>query len=92
MSRAVLTLLALLVAGPPINAQQRDPIIDMHVHAGPSDDSRETMLALMDELQIVKAFLSGSVDDVQRWEADTPGRFMPSPMFPVFGVEEESLG
>ncbi len=71
----------------PLQAQQRGPIIDMHLHAGPDDSLRQRVVALMDESNIVKAFLSHSLEDVYRWTAAAPGRFIPSPMFPAYGME-----
>ena len=50
----------------PLQAQQRGPIIDMHLHAGPDDSLRQRVVALMDELHIVKAFLSSSLENVYR--------------------------
>ncbi len=79
---AVLTVLALCKMILPLQAQQRGPIIDMHLHAGPDDSLRHRVVALMDESHIVKAFLSGSLENVYRWTAAAPGRFIPSPMFP----------
>ncbi len=83
---AVLTVLALCKMILPLQAQQGRPIIDMHLHAGPDDSLRQRVVALMDESNIVKAFLSGSLENVYRWTAAAPGRFIPSPMFPVFGI------
>ncbi len=83
---AVLTVLALCSMILPVQAQQRGPIIDMHLHAGPDDSLRQRVVALMDESNIVKAFLSDSLEDVYRWTAAAPGRFIPSPMFPAFGM------
>ncbi len=83
---AVLTVLALCRMILPLQAQQRGPIIDMHMHAGPVD-SLQRVVALMDESHIVKAFLSSSLENVYRWTAAAPGRFIPSPMFPVYGIE-----
>ena len=67
-------------------AQDRLPIIDMHQHAAP-DRNVQSLIAVMDEYHIVKAFLSGSLEDVYRYTAAAPGRFIPSPMFPVFGID-----
>ena len=83
---AVLTVLALCRIILPLQAQQRGPIIDMHLHAGPDDSLRQRVVALMDEFHIVKAFLSSSLENVYRWTAAAPGRFIPSPMFPAFGM------
>jgi len=79
---AVLTVLALCRMILPLQAQQRGPIIDMHMHAIPDDSLSQRMVALMDESHIVKAFLSGSLENVYRWTAAAPGRFIPSLMFP----------
>ena len=40
----------------------------------------------MDESNIVKAFLSDSLEDVYRWTAAAPGRFIPSPVLPRRGT------
>ncbi len=84
---AVLTVLALCRMILPLQAQQRGPIIDMHLHVFPTDDSLERVVTLMDESHIVKAFLSGSLENVYSWTAASPGRFIPSLMFPVFGMD-----
>ncbi len=69
-------------------AQDRPPIIDMHQHTTYSTDRNvQSMVAVMDEFHVVKAFLSGSLEDVYNWAAVAPGRFIPSPMFPVYGIE-----
>jgi len=69
-------------------AQDRPPIIDMHQHTIYSTDRNvQSMVAVMDEFHVVKAFLSGSLEDVYNWAAVAPGRFIPSPMFPVAGIE-----
>ncbi len=68
-------------------ARYDGPIIDMHLHAGPDDSLRQRVVALMDESNIVKAFLSDSLENVYRWTAAAPGRFIPSPMFPAFGID-----
>jgi len=81
---AVLTVLALCRMILPLQAQQRGPIIDMHVHT--ADGSVQDEVAMMDEFHIVKAFLSGTLEEVYSWTAAAPGRFIPSPMFPVFGI------
>ncbi len=60
----VLTVLALCRMILPLQAQQRGPIIDMHLHAGPDDSLRQRMVALMDEFNIVTAFLSSSLENV----------------------------
>ena len=65
-------------------AQDRLPIIDMHVHT--MDGSVEDQIAVMDEFHIVKAFLSGTLEEVYSFTAAAPGRFIPSPMFPVYGI------
>ena len=57
---AVLTVLALCRMILPVQAQQRGPIIDMHVHANP-DRSVQRVVAVMDEFHVVKAFLSNSL-------------------------------
>ena len=57
------------------------------MHAGPDDSLRQRVVTVMDESHIVKAFLSGSLENVYRWTAAAPGRFIPSPMFPVFGMD-----
>jgi len=68
-------------------AQDRLPIIDMHQHTIYSTDRNvQSMVAVMDEFHIVKAFLSGSLEDVYNWAAVAPGRFIPSPMFPWYGT------
>jgi len=84
---AVLTVLALCRMVLPLQAQQRGPIIDMHLHTSSDDSLRQRVVALMDESNIVKAFLSGSLENVYRWTAAAPGRFIPSPMFPAYGME-----
>ena len=81
---AALMVIALLQ---PARSQEPNPIIDMHVHAGPTDEARKTILTVMDELKIERAFLSGSMSDVERWAAASPRRFIASPMFPVFGID-----
>ena len=65
-------------------AQDRLPIIDMHVHT--MDGSVEDQIAVMDEFHIVKGFLSGTLEEVYSFTAAAPGRFIPSPMFPVYGI------
>ena len=60
---AVLTVLALCRMILPLQAQQRGPIIDMHLHAGPDDSLRPRVVALMDEFNIVEAFLSDPPPD-----------------------------
>ena len=82
---AVLTVLALGTMILPVQAQQRGPIIDMHVHTG--DGSVQDEVAMMEEFHVVKAFLSGSLEEVYSWTDVAPGRFIPSLMFPVFGLE-----
>jgi predicted TIM-barrel fold metal-dependent hydrolase len=68
-------------------AQDRPPIIDMHQHTIYSTDRNvQSMVTVMDEFHIVKAFLSGSLENVYRWTAAAPGRFIPSPMFPWKGI------
>ena len=70
-------------------AQDRLPIIDMHVHTNTTlvpDRKVQSRIAVMDEYHIVKAFLSGSLEDVYSWTAAAPDRFIPSPMFPVYGI------
>jgi hypothetical protein len=67
-------------------ARYDGPIIDMHQHAAP-DRNVQSLIAVMDEFHIVKAFLSGSLEDVYSWTAAAPGRFIPSPMFPAFGID-----
>ncbi len=84
---AVLTVLALCRMILPLQAQQRGPIIDMHLHVIGTGDSLQRVVALMDESHIVKAFLSGSLENVYSWTAAAPGRFIPSVMFPVFGLD-----
>ena len=84
---AVLTVLALCRMILPLQAQQRGPIIDMHLHVIGTGDSLQRVVALMDESHIVKAFLSGSLENVYSWTAAAPGRFIPSLMFPVFGLD-----
>ena len=81
---AVLTVLALCRMILPVQAQQRGPIIDMHVHANP-DRSVQRVVAVMDEFHVVKAFLSNSLENVYRWTAAAPGRFIPSLQFPRRG-------
>jgi len=81
---AVLTVLALSRVTLPVQAQQRGPIIDMHLHTIP-DRNVQDEVAAMDESHVVKAFLSGSLEDVYSWTAAAPGRFIPSLLFPVFG-------
>ncbi len=62
-------------------AQDRLPIIDMHLHDW--GDGVEDELAVMDEFHIVKSFLSDSLETVYSWTAAAPGRFIPSPLFLV---------
>ena len=74
----------------PVQAQQRGPIIDMHVHTNTTlvpDRNVPSLIAAMDESHVVNAFLSGSPEDVHIWSAAAPGRFIPSLMFPGFGME-----
>jgi len=79
---AVLTVLALGRILLPVQAQQRGPIIDMHQHTQP-DEGVQSVVAVMDEFHVVKAFLSGwLLEDVYSWTAAAPGRFIPSPLFP----------
>ena len=78
---AVLTVLALGRMILPVQAQQRGPIIDMHVHTG--NGSVQDQVAMMDEFHVVKAFLSSTLENVYSWTAATPGRFIPSVAFPV---------
>ena len=79
---AVFTVLALCRMILPLQAQQRGPIIDMHLHAEPGDSLRQAVVALMDKSNIVTAFLShrGSLDEVFEWAEALPGRFIASPM------------
>ncbi len=64
-------------------AQDRLPIIDMHMHASSSPgrpDFRLTVAA-MDRYNVVLGFLSDTVpDDVFEWVEALPGRFVASPM------------
>jgi len=60
-------------------AQDRLPIIDMHLHGW--GGGVEDELAVMDEFNIVKSFLSDSLETVYSWTAAAPGRFIPSPQF-----------
>ncbi len=60
-------------------AQDRLPIIDMHLHDW--GDGVEDELAVMDEFHIVKSFLSDSLETVYSWTTAAPGRFIPSPLF-----------
>ena len=64
-------------------AQDRLPIIDMHVHT--MHGSVQSRVAVMDEFHIVKAFLSGTLEEVYGFTAAAPGRFIPSPQFLVSG-------
>jgi len=58
-------------------AQDRLPIIDMHMHPG---DFTPTVAA-MERYNIVLGFLSGdSLDDVFEWVEALPGRFIASPI------------
>ncbi len=66
-------------------AQDRLPIIDMHVHT--LHGSVQSRVAVMDEFHIVKAFLSGTLEEVYSFTAAAPDRFIPSPMFPTYGIE-----
>ena len=64
-------------------AQDRLPIIDMHQHTiWGSDHTVQSTLAVMDELNIVTAFLSGPLEEVYDWAKVAPDRFIPSPMIP----------
>ncbi len=56
-------------------AQDRLPIIDMHMHPG----SFSLTVAAMDRYNIVLGFLSDSPDDVFEWVEALPGRFIASP-------------
>jgi len=78
---AVLTVLALCRMILPVEAQQRGPIIDMHLHSGPGDSLRQHVVTLMDEYNIVLGFLSGdSLARVFEWVEALPGRFIASPI------------
>ena len=71
---AVLTVLALGRMILPVQAQQRGPIIDMHVHTNTTlvpDRNVQSLIAAMDESHVVKAFLSGSL------EMSTAGLLLP---------------
>ena len=71
---AVLTVLALCRMILPLQAQQRGPIIDMHVHTNTTlvpDRNVQSLIAAMDESHVVKAFLSGSL------EMSTAGLLLP---------------
>jgi len=58
-------------------AQDRLPIIDMHMHLG----DFTLMVAAMERYNIVLGFLSGdSPDDVFEWVEALPGRFIASPI------------
>ncbi len=76
---AVLTVLALCGMILPLQAQRRDPIIDMHLHTNPADSPPLRVIELMDEFHIVKTFLTGSPDQVFDWVEAVPGRFIASP-------------
>ena len=67
--------------------QDRPPIIDMHQHTTGwgSDHTVQSTLAVMDELNIVTAFLSGPLEEVYEWTATAPDRFIPSPQFHLPG-------
>ncbi|MCH8863223.1 MAG: amidohydrolase family protein [Proteobacteria bacterium] len=82
MGAGLFLLLGAFVSG--TAAQDNLPIIDMHVHT--ADGTVQDQVAVMDEFHIVKAFLSGSLEEVYQWTAAAPGRFIASPMFPVFGI------
>ena len=82
---AVLTVLALCRMILPVQAQERGPIIDMHLHT--SNGSVQDEVAAMEEFHVVKAFLSGSLEEVYSWTTVAPGRFIPSLMFPLYGLE-----
>ena len=56
-------------------AQDRLPIIDMHMHPG----SFTLTVAAMEQYNIVLGFLSDSPDDVFEWVEALPGRFIASP-------------
>ena len=66
-------------------AQERLPIIDMHVHT--MDGSVQSRVAVMDEFHIVKGFLSGTLEEVYSFTAAAPDRFIPSPGFPLYGID-----
>ena len=71
-------------------ARDHLPIIDMHVHTNTTmvpDRNVQNLIAVMDEYNIVKTFLSGSLENVYEWTAAAPDRFIASPMFPVYGIE-----
>ena len=64
-------------------AQDRFPVIDMHMHArsSPGDPQFRQTVAAMDRYNVVLGFLSDTVpDDVFEWVEALPGRFVASPM------------
>ena len=70
-------------------AQDRLPIIDMHQHTiWGSDHTVQSTLSMMDELNIVTAFLSGPLEEVYDWVKVAPDRFIPSPLFLVSSTED----
>lgn len=48
--------------------------------AASEEDVLRMTLAAMDEYNIVKGFLSGSLDRVSKWKSAAPGRFIGSPL------------
>lgn len=94
-------LLALLLVSPSFALaqrvqQQRPPIIDMHVHVGPSDSNAgkpttpsasdledfKKLAAAMKKYNVVKAVVFGHLEYVHALIEAAPDRIIGSPMFP----------
>ena len=57
------------------------PCVERPTAAVSNDDNLRQTLAAMDRYNVVKGFLSGSSQAVQRWVDASPGRFIASPGF-----------
>jgi len=55
-------------------AQNRPPVIDMHVHT--------SSIEQLDALNIRYAFLAGTMQELRKWESFDKKRYLPSLMFP----------
>ena len=78
--KITLTLFTFLFSTLLMAQNSKLPIIDMHLHAGEDDSLRQRVVTLMDEFNIVTAFLSDQPDDVFEWVDAVHGRFIASPM------------
>lgn len=65
------------------------PVIDVHLHAplspGPVDstmESLQSMLEVMDSLNVRRAVLNGVPDVLYGWHQEAPGRMIPALLFP----------